>query len=227
MKCMYCGCLDSKVIESRSAEDGAIIRRRRECISCGKRFTTYETVENTPIFVIKTSGARQAFDPNKIKNGIIKACEKRPVSPATIDKLVDEGLLSDAVVTVEFLNFKISVMGEVNSPGTYTVEGDKVTVLQALSLARDLTIFGRRDNVSVIRELDGQRVIYQIDLTNVDLFKSPAYYLQQNDVVYVEPSKVKARQSTTDDKGLRITSILVSSGSLLISVATLIVNLVR
>ena len=142
-------------------------------------------------------------------------------------KLVDEGLLSDAVVTVEFLNFKISVMGEVNSPGTYTVEGDKVTVLQALSLARDLTIFGRRDNVSVIRELDGQRVIYQIDLTNVDLFKSPAYYLQQNDVVYVEPSKVKARQSTTDDKGLRITSILVSSGSLLISVATLIVNLVR
>jgi polysaccharide export outer membrane protein len=118
-------------------------------------------------------------------------------------------------------------MGEVNSPGTYTVEGDKVTVLQALSLARDLTIFGRRDNVSVIRELDGQRVIYQIDLTNVDLFKSPAYYLQQNDVVYVEPSKVKARQSTTDDKGLRMTSILVSSGSLLISIATLIVNLVR
>ena len=90
MKCMYCGCLDSKVIDSRSAEDGTIIRRRRECISCGKRFTTYETVESTPIFVIKTNGARQAFDPNKIKNGIIKACEKRPVAAATIDRLVDE-----------------------------------------------------------------------------------------------------------------------------------------
>jgi transcriptional repressor NrdR len=90
MKCLYCGCLDSKVIDSRSAEDGTIIRRRRECISCGKRFTTYETVESTPIFVIKTSGARQAFDPNKIRNGIIKACEKRPVSAATIDKLVDD-----------------------------------------------------------------------------------------------------------------------------------------
>jgi len=87
---MYCGCLDSKVIDSRSAEDGTIIRRRRECISCGKRFTTYETVESTPIFVIKTNGARQAFDPNKIKNGIIKACEKRPVAAATIDKLVDD-----------------------------------------------------------------------------------------------------------------------------------------
>ena len=90
MKCLYCGCLDSKVIDSRSAEDGTIIRRRRECISCGKRFTTYETVESTPIFVIKTSGARQAFDPNKIRNGIIKACEKRPVSAAMIDKLVDD-----------------------------------------------------------------------------------------------------------------------------------------
>ncbi len=90
MKCMYCGCLDSKVIDSRSAEDGTIIRRRRECISCGKRFTTYETVESTPIFVIKTNGARQAFDPNKIKNGIIKACEKRPVAAATIDRLVDD-----------------------------------------------------------------------------------------------------------------------------------------
>ncbi len=90
MKCMYCGCVDSKVIDSRAAEDGTIIRRRRECIQCGKRFTTYETVENTPILVIKSSGARQSFDPNKIKNGIIKACEKRPVPANKIDQLVDD-----------------------------------------------------------------------------------------------------------------------------------------
>jgi len=90
MKCMYCGCLDSKVIDSRSTEDGTIIRRRRECINCGKRFTTYETVENTPIFVIKSNGARQAFDANKLKTGIIKACEKRPVSSSEIDRLVDD-----------------------------------------------------------------------------------------------------------------------------------------
>ena len=87
---MFCGCLDSKVIDSRSAEDGTIIRRRRECTNCGKRFTTYETVESTPIFVIKSNGVRQAFDINKIKNGIIKACEKRPVSASEIDKLVDD-----------------------------------------------------------------------------------------------------------------------------------------
>lgn len=140
-------------------------------------------------------------------------------------RLVDGGYLSDAVVTVEFLNFKVSVMGEVQNPGTFVIEGDKVTVLQALALARDLTIFGRRDNVSVIREQDGKRVIYEINLIDVDLFKSPAYYLQQNDVVYVQPNDVKARQSTTDDKTLRISSIALSSGSLLVSLVTLLATL--
>jgi len=90
MKCMYCGCLESKVIDSRSTEEGTMIRRRRECIECGKRFTTYETIETTPVLVVKSGGNRQAFDANKIKNGIIKACEKRPVPMYKIDKLVDD-----------------------------------------------------------------------------------------------------------------------------------------
>ncbi|MBQ0099557.1 MAG: transcriptional repressor NrdR, partial [Firmicutes bacterium] len=72
MKCNYCGCTESKVIDSRTSEDGTSIRRRRECLGCGKRFTTYETIETTPIFVIKSNGSRQPFDTNKIKNGIIK-----------------------------------------------------------------------------------------------------------------------------------------------------------
>ncbi len=143
------------------------------------------------------------------------------------DKLLSGGYLSDAVVVVEFMNFKVSVIGEVNSPGTYSIEGDKVTVLQAISLARDLTIFGQRENVTVIRERDGERTMYQINLCDVSMFDSPAYYLQQNDIVYVEPSAVKARQSTTDDKALRMTSIMVSSGSLLVSIATLVISLLR
>lgn len=142
------------------------------------------------------------------------------------NRLLKEGYLTDAVVTVEFMNFKVSVLGEVNNPGTFTIEGDKVTVLQALSLAGDLTIFGERTNVTVIRELDGKRTFYNIDLCSVDMFKSPAYNLQQNDIVYVEPSEIKARQSTVDDKTLRTTSILVSSGSLLVSIATLITTIV-
>lgn len=87
---MYCGSVDSKVIDSRQSEDGTAIRRRRECINCGKRFTTYETVETTPILVVKSDGTRQSFDPNKLKSGIIKACEKRPVPMYKIEKLVDD-----------------------------------------------------------------------------------------------------------------------------------------
>lgn len=143
------------------------------------------------------------------------------------NKLIKDGLLTDAVVTVEFMNFKVSVIGEVNSPGTYTLTNDKVTILQAISLARDLTIFGLRENVCVIREREGERVIYEINLCDVSMFNSPAYYLQQNDVIYVQPSEVKARQSTTDDKALRMTSIFVSGGSLLVSIAALIVNLIN
>jgi len=90
MKCIYCGCLDSKVVDSRQNEDGTSIRRRRECMSCGKRFTTYETIEITPIMVIKKDGSRQAFDINKVKVGVMKACEKRPISMNSIDRLVND-----------------------------------------------------------------------------------------------------------------------------------------
>ena len=88
MRCIYCGYEDSKVIDSRSADEGRTIRRRRECFNCGKRFTTYETIEDTPVLVIKANGARQTFDAQKVKNGIIKSCEKRPVSMTVIDEIV-------------------------------------------------------------------------------------------------------------------------------------------
>lgn len=90
MKCIYCGSLDNKVVDSRLSDDGLSIRRRRECTGCGKRFTTYETVEYTPVMVVKKNGVRQPFDVKKIKSGVIKACEKRPVSMAEIDKLADD-----------------------------------------------------------------------------------------------------------------------------------------
>lgn len=141
--------------------------------------------------------------------------------------IIAQNYIKDPVVTVEFMNFKISVMGEVTAPGTYTIEGDKITLLQALSLAKDLTIFGRRDNVSVIREQDGERVIYQVDLRSVSLFESPAYYLQQNDIVYVEPNKVRAGQSTINENNVKSVSLWVSVGSFLTSLAVLIVNILN
>ena len=88
MKCMYCGCEDSKVIDSRSTDDGKSIRRRRECIGCGRRFTTFETIETVPFLVIKRDGTRQLYERIKLKNGIIRACEKRPISMSQIDEVV-------------------------------------------------------------------------------------------------------------------------------------------
>lgn len=90
MRCMYCNCTESKVIDSRSADDERTIRRRRECIGCGRRFTTYETIEMSPILVVKSDGTRQAYDSGKVKRGIIKAAEKRPIPIEQIDALVED-----------------------------------------------------------------------------------------------------------------------------------------
>ena len=94
MKCPYCAFLESKVVDSRPADEGASIRRRRECLSCHKRFTTYETMESLPLMVVKKDGSRQSFDRSKVMGGVIRACEKRPVSYQTLEGLVAEIELS-------------------------------------------------------------------------------------------------------------------------------------
>jgi len=90
MKCPFCAHPESKVVDSRPADEGASIRRRRECLSCRKRFTTYETMESLPLMVIKKDGSRQSFDRNKVLGGLIRACEKRPVSYQTLEEMVNE-----------------------------------------------------------------------------------------------------------------------------------------
>ena len=126
------------------------------------------------------------------------------------------------VVTVRMVNYKISVMGEVARPGTFTVSNEKINVLEALAMAGDLTIYGIRDNVKLIREdAHGQRSIHILDLNRADLVLSPYFYLQQNDVLYVTPNKTKAKSSdigTTTTTWLSATSILVSLASLLVTI---------
>jgi len=90
MKCPFCGYTESKVIDSRPAEEGATIRRRRECLACQKRFTTYEIIERLPLVVVKRDGSRQTFDKVKLINGMVRACEKRPVALTTLEKIADE-----------------------------------------------------------------------------------------------------------------------------------------
>jgi len=90
MKCRFCGGADDRVVDSRESREGEVIRRRRECESCGRRFTSYETIEEIPYMVVKKDGRREAFDRKKLRAGLVKACEKRPISPAQLDAIVDE-----------------------------------------------------------------------------------------------------------------------------------------
>jgi polysaccharide export outer membrane protein len=141
------------------------------------------------------------------------------------NRLINEDLIKDPVITVQFLNFKISVMGEVARPGSFTINSDRVTLLEALSMAGDLTIYGKRDRVAVIREANGKRIVLFHDLRSSDIFESPCYYLQQNDIVYVEPNKARAGQSEINQNNS--VSVWLSAVSILASVAALIVNIAK
>ena len=135
-------------------------------------------------------------------------------------RLEEEGLLKDAVVTVTYQNFNVSVLGEVNNPGKFTVQSDRVSLLDAIALAGDLTIYGRRDSVMVIREAEGQRQILYNNLLSKDVLNSPSFYLQQNDMVYVKPNRIKAQQSGINQNNN--VGVWMSATSLLLTVLTLL-----
>lgn len=128
------------------------------------------------------------------------------------------------IVTVRMANYKISVLGEVARPGSFTVSNEKVNVLEALAMAGDMTVYGVRTNVKLIREdADGKREIIQLDLTKSDLILSPYFYLKQNDILYVTPNSTKAKSS---DIGTTTTT-WISATSILVSIASLVVNILR
>lgn len=137
-------------------------------------------------------------------------------------RLIDENLINDPVVTVEFMNLYYSILGEVNSPGKYMITKDQITLLEAISMAGDLTIYGKRNAVFVVREEDGQRVTHWVDLRTQDLFHSPVYYLKQNDVIYVQPNKVRAGQSTINENSVKSVSLWISIASFLSSLGVLL-----
>ena len=152
----------------------------------------------------------------------VEGLTRMQVTELIKQKLMSEDLIKDPIVTVQFLNFKVSVMGEVTRPGTFDISGDRITLLEALSMAGDLTIYGRRDRVAVIREKDGKRRILYHDLRSSDIFQSPCYYLQQNDIVYVEPNKAKTGQSRINSNNsvggwLSAVSVLASITSLMVT----------
>ena len=129
-----------------------------------------------------------------------------------------------AIVTVRMVNYKISVIGEVARPGTFTISNEKVNLLEALAMAGDMTVYGLRDNVKLIREdANGKQQIVTLDLNNAETILSPYYWLQQNDIVYITPNKAKARNSDVGNS----TSLWFSATSILVSVVSLLVNILK
>lgn len=133
-------------------------------------------------------------------------------------------LKESPIVTVRMANYKISVLGEVNRPGTFTVGNEKVNILEALAMAGDMTVYGVRDNVKLIREdAKGKREIINLNLNNAELVVSPYYYLRQNDIIYVTPNKTKAKNSDIGSS----TSMWISATSILVSLASLLATILK
>lgn len=143
-------------------------------------------------------------------------------------ELVSRDLAKNPIVTVDYLNLSVSVMGEVNHPGRFAINREDYTILDALSAAGDLSIYGKRDNILVLREENGAQKVYQVDLSSgKDLTKSPVYYLQQNDVIYVEPNATKARTSTPNGNTLLTPSFWISIASFGMTVALFVITLTK
>ena len=139
--------------------------------------------------------------------------------------LINNNLLKDPSVTVDFLDMYFSVMGEVKTPGRFILDHDQVTILDALSRAGDLTIYGKRDNVLVLRTENNQQKSYRIDLSNAkDLYSSPAFYVQQNDMIYIEPNAKRANEADALGNAFASPSLWISAASLLTTICVLIFN---
>ena len=155
----------------------------------------------------------------------IEGLTREQVAETVKKALLDASLVKDPVVTVGLSNLHYSVIGEVSKPGKFMIEDEKVTILDALSNAGDLTIYGSRNDVMVLRQENGHQKIYKINLcSGKSVFDSPVYYLQQNDVVYVSPNETKARQSTVNGNNVRSTGFWISLASLATTIAVLIKN---
>lgn len=137
-------------------------------------------------------------------------------------RIIEGGYLSDPQVNVRFAELTISIIGEVNRPGRYDIKKDQISILEALALAGDMTIYGNRSEVAVVREKDGKSIVTKLDLRSGDVFASPCYYLEQNDVVIVSPNKYKAATSEINQNR----TFWISIASTTISLATLIITLV-
>lgn len=187
----------------------------------GNSTSQYEnTAQGVSGYVVDNDGCIDFPVIGKIK---VMGMTRQEVAQTVKSQLMEKELVKDPVVTVKFTNLSLAVLGEVARPGRYVIDRDKVTILDAIAMAGDLTIYGKRKNVTVQREENGTQHVYTVNLCKAgDLYSSPVYYLQQNDVIYVAPNDTRANQSTVNGNNVRSTSFWLSLASLLTSVAVLI-----
>ncbi len=140
------------------------------------------------------------------------------------EELISQRYVNDPVVTVEFENLHFYLLGEVSKPGQYSIEKNQTTILEAISMAGDLTIYGQRDKIYLTRDIEDKKVTYQLNLNSQDIYSSPAFYVQQNDMIYVEPNKVRSGQSTINGNTVKSTSFWMSLTSFIITLTLLFVN---
>ena len=146
----------------------------------------------------------------------------RAQAATKIQEIFRNGFINDAVVTVAAYNQYINVLGEVAKPGRIEIKRDNLTILEAISMAGDLTIYGRRDMIRVLRQEGNATKTYFVDLRSKDIFNSPVYNLQQNDIIYVEPNRVKMGQSTNNDNTFRNVSVWITIASFLTTLGVVI-----
>lgn len=198
-----------------------------------EQLTQLFSLQGASSYSVGTSVGKDAYYYTVDKNGDIDfpvvgkihigGMTRDDVATTVKQRLMASNLVKDPTVTVAFGNLTYSVMGEVQKPGKFEIEKDQVTILDALSQAGDLTIYGRRDDVMVLRQENGHQKIYTVNLTSgKNVVNSPVYYLQQDDVIYVNPNDAKARQSTVNGNNIRSTGFWISLASLATSVAVLI-----
>ena len=155
----------------------------------------------------------------------IAGLSRQEIGARIKDELISRNLVKDPIVTVEFMNLTISVLGEVTKPGRYNIDKDKITLMEAIGMAGDLSIYGKRENVTVVRRENGGESVYRVDISSgKDLYASPVYYLKQNDVIYVEPNSMRVRQSTVNGNNVRSASFWMSLASLLTTITVLFVK---
>lgn len=184
-------------------------------VTTPSRQDLYRGQETMQLYLVDSSGNIEFPVLGKLNVGGLTRTE---VQKMLYDKIAV--YIKNPIINFRIMNFKVSVQGEVTLPGTYTVSSERITLIEALSMAKDLTIYGKRDNILIIREIDGVKTYNRVDITKADFINSPFYYLAQNDVIYVEPNKNKINGAAVGPN----TGVLISITSLIITIITLIVT---